>query len=430
MEEDDKKTTEQRKQQISQELAKLGDPKSKASKRNIISGVVLLIAMAAVVITVILNTNEIGDISSTFVEISHGKNYLWLILAIALTILFFLIYPIPLVILSRSYDKKASAADGYFIGASEHFYNGVTPFAAGGQPVQIYEFSKKGMDSSLATGLVLSNFMIYLIVLNAFEVLAFIFVKDIDAAIYNFAGGNYTNYVLIWCLAVLGYVFNLGFLAAVVCLGVSKRMADWLIRVAKWLCKAKWINKFLGPKIPRFESYCHNVQATTKALFAHKKAVAGAFLVKILVYALYFSLPYFILRSVGEDVSWSKFAEVGLIAAFASGSVCWVPTPGGTGGIEFAFAIAIGAIGVPYAQANVVALLWRMLTFYFVVILSFASVVVFESGFQIKLRKDKKTAEARKAELLEEMRQIESIDSPNESSIEGESGKDNRDLPR
>lgn len=401
---------------LKEELALLEGKEGKTNKKTLISGIIFMIMMAIIVVTVILNTSEISQIADTFSSIATGQNYLWLLAAIGMTLVFFVLFPISLVILAKSFDKKSSTTDAYLIGASEHFFNGVTPFAAGGQPIQMYDFTKKGMKSGTATGLVLTNFVIYLIALNLLEVFAFFYIGDINEAIYNFtvdpATGNLTGYYWTWALAILGYVFNLGFLFFIIALGCSKRLANWLIRVAKWFCRFRWINKFLGKRIPAFEMYCENVQSTMKALFAHKGSVFVSFLFKLVSYMIYFSLPYFLLRAVGEPTPWSEYAEVGFLSAFASGAVCWIPTPGGTGGIEFAFAICLGAIGVEYARATVIALLWRMLTFYFVLILSLITVIIFESKFQAGVRMDAKTIEARKEELLAQIAELENQESP------------------
>ena len=63
--------------------------------------------------------------------------------------------------------------------------------------------------------------------------------------------------------------------------------------------------------------------------------------------------------------------------------------------------------------------IWRLLTFYFVLMLSLGAVIIFESGFQIKLRKDVARSEKKKEELLhkleqldEEIKQVEGEETP------------------
>lgn len=383
---------------IENELDKLDNPKSKKNKKKLISSIIFCLMVMIVFFSLLFSMSDINKMLETFSNIANGTNYVWLIYAVLAVLLFFVLYPVPLLILSKSFDKNTSTSDAILIGAGEHFFNGVTPFAAGGQPIQIYDFTKKGMKAATATGLVLSNFIIYLVVLNLYEVLALIFYPSFSDAILSYSMSNFpsspdTAYWTFVALAIVGYVFNLGFLVFVCCLGLNKGLANCLIKIAKWLCKAKLINKFLGPKIPSFEAYCNNVQTTTKELFKHKKAVLLATLVKLVVYGIYFSLPFFIIKSVmvGNSIGIDKFVQSGFATAFASAAVCWVPTPGGTGGIEMAFAIVARAVtGESNIDHVVISLLWRALTYYLMMILSLISVIVFEISYNRKLDKDNK----------------------------------------
>lgn len=394
--------------EINEELAKLDNPKSKKNKKKLVSSIIFFLMVIIVFLSILFSLGDITSMLETFSNIAKGSNYMWLIFAVISAVAFFILYPVPLLILSKSFDKNTSTSDALLIGAGEHFFNGVTPFAAGGQPIQIYDFTKKGMKSSTATGLVLSNFIIYLFVLNLYEVLALIFYPSFSNAIMNYSisinpGNPDATYWTFVALAIMGYVFNLGFFAFVCCLGLNKGLANLLIKGAKWLCKAKWINKFLGPKIPDFEKYCMNVQSTTKALLAHKKAVFFATLVKLVVYGIYFFTTFFIIKSVmvGSTIGFDKFIETGFATAFASAAVCWVPTPGGTGGIEMAFAIVARAVtGEASIDYVAVSLIWRLLTFYLILLLSLGAVIIFEIGYSKKLNNDEKKENALLKKLL------------------------------
>ena len=379
-----------------QEPEEIAKPKGVTSRKRLISNVILLALLTAVVVILFLSFGELDNIGKTISEIAKGDNFKWLIFAGLVTLGFFFLYPIPLVILSKSYDRDLPAIDSFLIGAGEHFYNGVTPFAAGGQPIQMYDFAKKGMKAGVATGIVLSNFLIYLTVLNAYEVLAFIFWGDFNDALIAFSNGSQQGYAWLLVAVIMGYVFNLGFVVFLYFLGLSKRLSNWLVKMAKLLCKIKIVGKFLSPKIPGFQEYCDNVQAVTKSMFSRKGHVALAFIVKAVVYALYFSIPFFIVRAVGIDIGFSLFPKTGLATAFASAAVCWIPTPGGTGGIEYAFSIVLGAVApnVPFGAAQAVSLLWRMFSFYFVLVLSLVAVLMFEGRFNIEYSKKKKVAAA------------------------------------
>ena len=173
---------------IENELDKLDNPKSKKNKKKLISSIIFCLMVMIVFFSLLFSMSDINKMLETFSNIANGTNYVWLIYAVLAV---FVLYPIPLLILSKSFDKNTSTSDAILIGAGEHFFNGVTPFAAGGQPIQIYDFTKKGMKAATATGLVLSNFIIYLVVLNLYEVLALIFYPSFSDAIMSYSMSNF-----------------------------------------------------------------------------------------------------------------------------------------------------------------------------------------------------------------------------------------------
>ncbi len=56
-----------------------------------------------------------------------------------------------------------------------------------------------------------------------------------------------------------------------------------------------------------------------------------------------------------------------------------MPTPGGSGGIEYAFSIVIASLATNVmGQAQAVTLLWRLCTFYVLIIVSFVTSIIYE----------------------------------------------------
>ena len=67
------------------------------------------------------------------------------------------------------------------------------------------------------------------------------------------------------------------------------------------------------------------------------------------------------------------------MTTFAIAMTCYIPTPGSSGGIEFAFQSLFASIAV-MSESTVVSgmLLWRFLTYYILMILSFIVYLIFE----------------------------------------------------
>ena len=369
------------------------DSYRKANRKRLISGLIMLVAATIVVLTVFLSLGEIGDISKTFSALWKPGNYVDLIIAILLALAYFFLYPIPLTILNRGMDTKAGFFDTYLIGSTELFYNFITPAAAGGQPFQIYGFTKKKVPTHKATGLVLLNFTIYLFAISLFYVGSLVFFPDITSQL--------EPSWLKW-FALVAVCFNVAFFFFVAALAFSKKMSIFLVNIMKWICKIKWINKLLGSKIPAFENYCENTRQTAKDLFSHRRSAFFAFLVRLLTEIIYFAIPFFLIRAVGHKIGYEYIPFVSLATAFISAAVSWFPTPGSSGAADYAFTLILGSVllfatkgeesihatSLISGEAVSLALLWRMLTYYLLLFLSMISQAIFEGKYQRSLKKN------------------------------------------
>mgnify|MGYP004449800231 CR=1 FL=1 len=361
---------------------------SKKSRKSLISGLILLIAFTIVVIIVLLSLGEIQAISDTFASLWKKENYGDLIIALSLTLFYFLTYPLPLTILNKAMGTGVDFFDAYLIGSSELFYNFVTPAAAGGQPFQIYSYTRKNVSTSKGTGLILLNFSIYLFAISLFYAGSLFFFPNMTA----YLEPNWLKWV-----ALVAVLFNIAFFFFVAALAFSKRMSNFLVGVLRWLCKAKWINKFLGNKIPSFEEYCANTQQSARDLIAHRKSAFFSFLIRLINLIAYFAIPFFLIRAVGYKIDYVYLPFVGLATAFISASVSWVPTPGSTWAADYAFSLILASVLAFATQGEIspsgisgealsLSLLWRMCTYYLMLLLSGMTNLIFEARCRKKSR--------------------------------------------
>jgi hypothetical protein len=176
-------------------------------------------------------------------------------------------------------------------------------------------------------------------------------------------------------------------------LAYSKWVKNFIITLFKWVCKIKFINKWFGGYLQKFEEYCENTQAAVKMLNEHKKSTFFSFLVRFIDMFLYYSIPFFLLKAVDLPIDGSSFFLCLFGASFAITAVGWMPTPGATGGIEYSFSIVIASVlegTLDMSSANAVSLLWRLLTFYFILIISFICTAWLEGLISHRLKKEAK----------------------------------------
>lgn len=355
--------------------------KNPHSKKRLISNLIFLLCLTILVVTLFLSFGELQSIVDTILNIGQSNNWVWLIVAFLLALVYFGLWPLSLCFFAKSSKAESTFMDSYLIGCSEHFYNGITPFSAGGQPFQIYSYSKRGVKVSKATGIVLANFVVFMMVTNIFALLALIFWNQFTANLSSINVSN-TSLDANWFIpiAIVGYVINFLVLIFMFALGLSKTIRNGIIGIVKAICKIKFLGKHLSKFIPSLEEYCDNAQIAFKEISKNKKAFILAFISRFFAMAAYYAIPFFILLSVGISVTPLDFIIIFFGTSFAITAVVFIPTPGGTGGIEYAFAIVIASVAsASLGSTQAVSLVWRLVTFYFILIISFIAGLIFEA---------------------------------------------------
>ncbi len=335
-------------------------------------------ALTLFILALILSFNDIGEI---FKVISTVRGD-YIIYAILCIIAYMALYPLSLCVLTKARGCDIKMTTTYNIAMTEHFFNGVTPFATGGQPFQAYAYSKAKVSPSESTSLLLMNFLVFMIVTNSFAALALIYFK------------RFVTDTAMTIIAIVGFTMNFTVLAVTFALGTCKTVRNLLTRFIDFLCKFKWISKFLSPKAPNLKQYFVNVQEAFSALRKKWVAFILALISKILSMAFYYATTYFILHAFGVGVPVNELFFVICGTSFAITMVVFLPTPGSSGGIEFAFqsifaSIASSAAAISYGGM----LIWRLLSYYMVMLISLVFYICLEIGFSKKRKAELKIDE-------------------------------------
>lgn len=372
----------------------------KKNRKKLISNIIFLLLITILVVTLILSLGEINKISAQFQEIANGDNWKYFLAAVGLILAYFFLWPASQCVYGKALNVEATVGESYLIGCSEHFYNGITPFAAGGQPFQIYSYTKRNVTTAKATGVILASFVTFMIVTNAFALASLIFYGKISAG-FEEMGIGWIKYI-----ALIGLIVNLLVLLFMIAMGVSKHLRGWMTKavnkIAHWkffFKKEKGLRRKIGEgllkAVPVFEEYCVNAQRAFKETWSHKLATAFAIAIKVVCMACYYLVPFFILKAVGIDVGYDKMILVLFATSFAINAVVWMPTPGGVGGIEYAFIIVIAAVTTANASdPQAVVLIWRMLTYYLILFISFGANAIFEGISSHRISKEQKEKDA------------------------------------
>ena len=238
------------------------------------------------------------------------------------------------------------------------FFNGITPFSTGGQPMEIYMLKNHGFRYTKATNVIMQNFIVYQLALVIF---------GLFAVIYNFITGVLVYKSVLTTLIILGFLINT--IVAVVMLFVAtskkftKSLLNIITRFGNNLHFIKNKEKFLAKWEERLEDF-HNC---TREVKEKKGLFVLGIILNLISLTCYYAIPLFLVYSLHDYNSMTFFTSV-VASAYVLIIGSFVPIPGATGGIEYAF-LEIFSSFLPTTSVRAVMIIWRFITYYLGMIL-------------------------------------------------------------
>lgn len=349
--------------------------------KKILPKLLIFVILTIVVVIVICSLNDIAEIGAVLRNVDAK----WLVLGFLFLVLYMLFYPLPLYFLGRSKTEgNISFLDTAMIGSMEYFFNGITPFASGGQPFQIYAYRKVGVELKRSSGIILMNFVITQTSIVLLCLGSLFFYEELT-----------NGKIYLQVMIGVGLGINCLILALFSCVGLSKTLRNLLIRFVNWLIHRKIFKGKLLPFEASFAEYCQGAQETFQKLLSQKLKFLLCVFVKLLGLLCYYMIPFFILHALGIAVEANQLPLITAMTTFSVAMTCFIPTPGATGGIEFAFKTLFVSI-LPVmnsALATSGLLIWRFITYYLLMLISFIIYLIFErvcSYRQKRIHKEEK----------------------------------------
>ena len=317
--------------------------KEKMKKNAVVIFIITLIVMYFVL------KDDFSDILDIFLRLD--LKYIFLALFFYFLSIFFKAY-----VSYKSVDEKEkySLMESLKHSVITQFFNGITPFSTGGQPMEIYMLTKHGINANRGTMIILQNFIFYQIALVLLGILA---------VSYNYIFHIFPNNNVLKNLVLLGFIINTLVAVGIILISISHKFTRFLVYklIAILSCfkiikhkeeqQKKW-----DKRLKEFHE-CANSLRKRKMLF-----VMGVFLNVLSLVCLYI-IPLFIAYSMSDFMglnimnTLTSSAYVLLIGAF-------VPIPGASGGIEYGFVKFFGNF-LSNSMTNAILLIWRFITYYF-----------------------------------------------------------------
>ena len=257
------------------------------------------------------------------------------------------------------------------------FFNGITPFSSGGQPMQIYLLKKDGIRLTKATNIIIQNFIIYqaaLVILGLFAVL------------YNHFNPIFEEVILLKYLVMLGFAMNTLVMVGLVVISFSNRFNHFILDKTILLLDKLHLLKNKEKTLNKWSERVDDFHQGAEYLKNNKLLCFRTFMYNLVYLVLTYLMPYFVILALnhGQLDSVSPIKTI-VSSAYVLIMGSFVPIPGASGGIEYGYLQFFGNF-IKGSLLKASLLIWRTITYYL-------SMIVGGISFNIHVKKEDKTCE-------------------------------------
>lgn len=246
------------------------------------------------------------------------------------------------------------------------FYSALTPFASGGQPLQVIQMRRRGIRVGVATSVLVLKFIAWQLVITLIGTVGLIVIP----------GEIFSKGVTMSVLVILGFLVHIG---TVVVTLMAFLKPDWIYRAGRAILRFLERIKVLKnqQKIARVHTTWSNTIADYRAAmqFAtrHKLGMLSIFFVAFAEAIAYMAVTYFIYRGLGLNTH--NMIHVVLLQAMLYIAVSFIPIPGASIASEGGFYMMFSELFTPGARFPAVVM-WRAITYYSALFLGLIAVVI------------------------------------------------------
>ena len=293
------------------------------------------------------------DFHAILDQILH-LNIFWFLVAILLYVGSVLVRSFGLFKLIREFKKDYPLFQAVRLAFMTQFFNGVTPFATGGQPFQVYHLRKAGVSMTDGTNIIVQNFVVYQI--------ALVFL-GIVAVLSNHFFHFFEKVSILQHLVTLGFICNTLVVIGLLFVAYAKEMNKKIIKFAIQLLDKIHLVKDKEAQEKKWEDSVDRFNKSASSLMKNRKLLFQTIGLNLLGLCLLYSVPLAVAYSMGIFDAFNVLEAI-VSSAYVMLIGAFVPIPGGTGGLEYGFVQFFGNF-VGGAPLNAMMLIWRFCTYYF-----------------------------------------------------------------
>ena len=309
----------------------------------------ILVLVIMFIVFYIIMKDDYANIIKTLYE----ANQLLIILGIVCIFTYYLFKARALYLIAREQKKDITFRKMFNQTLITQFFNGITPFSTGGQPMQIYMLNKSGLTISKSTSIIIQDFLMYQLALVTIGIVALILNR-----IFRFINIDMAVYILI----LFGFAINIAVGLCLLFISFSKRFNNFIGKlIIKIGSKLKLI-KNVEETIKTWEIKLDEFHESAKIFKKKKDLFIKCYLYNMFALIAFYLIPFLVF------VSFDVNCGITLMAAFTSSAFIllvgnFVPLPGGSGGIEASFGIIFKGL-IKDSLVSPALIVWRTITYY------------------------------------------------------------------
>lgn len=286
------------------------------------------------------------------INIISMSNKSLILLSILIYIIYFILETCLLKLLIDRSCKKYSFKKTIELNIMTKFFNGITPFSLGGQPLQIYELNKNKVPITKSILVIVENFIILQITMSIMILIALLFGYIFDLKPNNF----------LYIMTLLGAFITLFtlFITLFICIKINlaKKIGKGIInRLYKFN-----IIKDRDSVLYNWNNKCIEYQKGFKNLIQDKSFIIKCVCINFIYMIVFFTIPFFALKALNINLN-INIIYIIILSCFVYISASFIPIPGSSISTEYAFIhymslIACESIVIPGV------VLFRIITYY------------------------------------------------------------------
>jgi len=281
----------------------------------------------------------------------HAKIY-WIVIMAIVMFCYYVFDSFSLLYFGRAYKPDYTFKQSFVNSISGTFFNGITPFASGGQFAQVYIFNKQGIVPTNSSSILLMCFICYQSVLVVYTAVVVLFK-------YQYFVQEGTG---VFGLAMLGFFINFAVILGLFGGAKSKKLQNFVTHnVLKLLSKIRLVKDYEGT-CAKIEQYLSDFREQLTFLQKNKPVLIKSCLCNFVKLTVLYSMPFFAAKALNLDVSFHDFFDFIGLCSFIYLINAFLPIPGASGGSEGIYLLLfsfLGSVGVSSSM-----FLWRFMSYY------------------------------------------------------------------